>query len=91
MKPRSDEAKVEEAMTEPVIVVGPDTPLDKAVETMLLNRIKKLPVLQRDGENYQVLGILSIMDVARLHPELVSSIKQLLEAEEELEADFYVS
>jgi len=31
------------------------------------------------------------MDVARLHPELVSSIKQLLEAEEELEADFYVS
>jgi len=86
-----NEAKVEEAMTEPVIVVGPDTPLDKAVETMLLNRIKKLPVLQRDGENYQVLGILSIMDVARLHPELVSSIKQLLEAEEELEADFYVS
>ena len=39
---------VGEIMSEPVIVIGPDTSLEQAAEIMLTQRIKKLPVM--DGK-----------------------------------------
>jgi len=84
--------KVKEIMSEPVIVVGPDEPLEKAVELMLTQRIKKLPVLENDEGNYRLVGILSLLDVAGIHPDLVNSIKEMMESEaSEPEAKFYVS
>jgi predicted transcriptional regulator len=84
--------KVKEIMSEPVIVVGPDEPLEKAVELMLTQRIKKLPVLENEEGNYRLVGILSLLDVAGIHPDLVNSIKAMVEAEsQEPEAKFYVS
>ncbi len=84
--------KVKEIMSEPVIVVGPDEPLEKAVELMLTQRIKKLPVLENEEGNYRLVGILSLLDVAGIHPDLVNSIKEMMESEaSEPEAKFYVS
>jgi predicted transcriptional regulator len=83
---------VKEIMSEPVIVVGPDEPLEKAVELMLTQRIKKLPVLENNEGSYRLVGILSLLDVAGIHPDLINSIKEMVEMEaSEPEAKFYVS
>ena len=81
-----------DVMSEPVIVVSPDTPLEEAVELMLVREIKKLPVLEKNGETYDVRGILSLIDVARIHPDLVNTMKAMVEVEMVgPEAGFYVS
>ena len=81
-----------DVMSEPVIVVGPDTPLEDAVELMLVNQIKKLPILEQKGKTYNVKGILSLIDVARLHPDLVHAMQEMVEVDMEgPEAGFYVS
>jgi len=86
------EVPVCDVMSEPVIVVSPDTVLERAVELMLINQIKKLPVLEQVEEDFNILGILSLVDVARLHPELVCAMNAMVQ--EEMvgpEAGFYVS
>ncbi len=86
------EVPVCDVMSEPVIVVGPDTPLEDAVELMLVNQIKKLPILEQKGDKYNVLGIISLVDVARLHPDIVHAMKAMIEVDmESVEAGFYVS
>lgn len=86
------EAPVGDVMSEPVIVVSPDTLLERAVELMLMNQIKKLPVLEQIEEDFNVLGILSLVDVARLHPELVCAMNAMVQADMvSQEAGFYVS
>ena len=81
-----------DVMSEPVIVVGPDTPLEDAVELMLVHQIKKLPILEQREGNFNVLGIVSLVDVARLHPDLVGAMKSMVEVEMVgPEAGFYVS
>ena len=86
------EVPVCDVMSEPVIVVSPDTPLDNAVELMLVHRIKKLPILEQNEGAYNVLGILSLVDIARLHPEIINTMKAMVEVDmESPEAGFYVS
>ena len=81
-----------DVMSEPVIVVGPDEPLEKAVELMLIQRIKKLPVMERDEGVMRLVGILSLMDVAQLHPDLLEGLRAIVEEQfNSIEADFYVS
>ena len=86
------EVPVCDVMSEPVIVVSPDTMLERAVELMLMNQIKKLPVLEQTDDDYNVLGILSLVDVARLHPELVCAMNAMVQVDMvSPEAGFYVS
>ena len=86
------EVPVCDVMSEPVIVVAPGTPLDRAVELMLVHQIKKLPILEQNESSYNVLGILSLVDVARLHPDIINTMKAMIEVEmESPEAGFYVS
>lgn len=49
-------------MTEPVIAVGPDDPLDMAAELMSENRIHHLPVMTSDG---RLVGMLAQSDLGR--------------------------
>jgi CBS domain-containing protein len=82
---------VREIMSEPIIVVNPDTPLEQAVQIMLMERIKKLPVMEKDGENVKLVGILSMTDVARIQPHLIENIKNLTQKDDpEIELGFYV-
>lgn len=86
------EVPVCDVMSEPVIVVSPDTLLERAVELMLMNQIKKLPILEQVEEDFNVLGILSLVDVARLHPELVCAMNAMVQEDMvSPEAGFYVS
>ena len=83
---------VGEIMSEPVIVIGPDTPLEQAAEIMLTQRIKKLPVMDGEDDEMHVVGLLSLIDVASVQPDLIHSIKEMIAVEmEELEDSFHVS
>jgi CBS domain-containing protein len=82
---------VNDIMTEPVIVVSPLMPLEKAVGIMFQEKIKKLPVVEKDEDRVQLVGILSLTDIARLHPQLLEGIRALSQMNElEAEVDFYV-
>jgi CBS domain-containing protein len=82
---------VKDIMTEPVIVVSPSMPLEKAVSIMIQEKIKKLPVVEKDEGLVRLVGILSLTDIARLHPQLIEGIRALSQMNElEAEADFYI-
>lgn len=84
---------VSEIMSEPVIVITPETPLEKAVEIMLEHRIKKLPVMESADDCLKLVGIVSLIDVAAVHPELIKGLKEMVQMEidtDTLVPDFYV-
>lgn len=88
-----ERVKVEEIMTQPVIFVRPDSLLEGAIQVMLIQGIKKLPVLGGEfGE--ELVGILSLTDVAMLYPAVYATMKQLQESQPlpvEKGEDFYIS
>jgi len=61
---------IKDVITKPVIVVGPNTPLEEAVKIMFKRHIKKLPVVDSIGQD-RVIGILSLTDVANHQPEIM--------------------
>ena len=69
----SDEVLVRDVMSFPVLTARPNTLLENAIKFMLMSGIKKLPVVA--GENDQdLVGILSLTDIARLHPVIYSKL-----------------
>jgi CBS domain-containing protein len=88
-----EKVKVMEIMTQPVVIVKPDAPLENAIQVMLLQGIKKLPVMGGEfGED--LVGILSLTDIAMLYPALYATMKQLQESQPlmvEKDVDFYIS
>ena len=88
-----EEVEVRDIMSEPIIVVNPDTPLEQAVQIMLMERIKKLPVMEKDEEKIKLVGILSMTDIARIQPHLIENIKNLTQKDDPemmAELGFYV-
>ncbi len=87
-----EKAKVGDIMTQPVVIVRPDASLESAIQVMLMQGIKKLPVLGGEfGED--MVGILSLTDVAMLYPALYATMKQLQESQPlpvEKGVDFYI-
>jgi len=85
--------KVKDIMSQPVIVVKPDALLESAIQVMLVQGIKKLPVLGGEfGED--LVGILSLTDVVMLYPALYATMKQLQERQPpvlEKGVDFYIA
>lgn len=65
---------IEEVMSKRVFTVEPDVTLQKAVDVMIDNKIRELPVV----ENSKIKGILTVTDVAVVEPKLVASIANLL-------------
>jgi CBS domain-containing protein len=59
------ETPVREIMTSPLIVVGPDTPIDECRAVMTEKRIRHLPVVE-DGE---IVAVVSIGDVVKLETQ----------------------
>jgi len=85
--------KVEEIMTQPVITVKSHQQLESAIQVMLVQGIKKMPVLGGEfGED--LVGMLSLTDIVMLYPALYSSMKKLQESQQlpvEKGMDFYIS
>ncbi len=65
-------------MSEPIIVVNADTSIEHALQIMITEKIKKLPVIEKKGEKVILMGILSMTDIARIQPDLIESIKHLI-------------
>lgn len=65
---------VDSIMTKKVITIEPDKELEEAVDLMVENRIKKLPVV----ENGKLVGIISASDIITIEPRLIESIASLL-------------
>jgi CBS domain-containing protein len=87
-----DSVPVSDVMSQPVIIVGPNIPLEKAVMVMLKQNIKKLPVMG-GSDKQELVGMLSLTDIAKLHPAIYARIKEFEQMETaplKEEVDFYI-
>lgn len=66
---------VGEIMSSPLVVVKLGTVLEKAVKHMIKSDVKKLPVM----EGGRLVGIVTLADVAGVHPILMDKLKSLIE------------
>jgi len=66
--------KVKEVMSSPLITIGPNEEILEAVRKMKKNNIHRLPVI----ENQKLVGILSLSDIARTSPEMLSLLEYRL-------------
>jgi len=73
-----DKTKIREIMSRPVWVVNPNTELETALQNMLSQKIKKLPVV-KEG---RLIGLVTLTDIARFQPELLNKFKKLLVKEQ---------
>ncbi len=65
---------IEEVMSKKVFTVEPDTTLEDAIEKMVENNIRELPVV----EDSKIKGIITVTDIAVVQPKLIASIANLL-------------
>jgi CBS domain-containing protein len=65
---------IEEVMSKRVFTVEPDATVQDAVDVMIENKIRELPVV----ENNKIKGIITVTDVAVVEPKLIASIASLL-------------
>ncbi|MCW3132697.1 MAG: CBS domain-containing protein [Candidatus Methanospirare jalkutatii] len=67
---KANEVLAKEIMSTPLITIEPDATVEEACEMLVANKIKRLPVVERDIP----LGIVSVRNVLTAHPEFVSRI-----------------
>ena len=68
--------KAKEIMSSPLLVISPDTDLEKAARLMFEKNIKKLPVTEQN----RLVGVLSLTDIARVQ-SMVKFLQQLIEGQ----------
>jgi CBS domain-containing protein len=69
-----DKVTIAEVATKNVITIQADEPLEKAVDIMVKNKIKKLPVLM----NEKLVGIITVSDIAIVEPKIVATVASLI-------------
>jgi len=69
-----EETKVEEIMSSDIKTVHALDKIEKAVDIMIENGIKKLPVSQDD----EVVGIITVTDISKIKPELSKRFNESL-------------
>lgn len=73
-----EKTKVSEIMSKPLIVGGPDMYVEDAARLMFKRNIKKLPIMK----NGQVVGLVTLSDIARvsqMESQIVKVINELKE------------
>jgi CBS domain-containing protein len=65
---------VSDVMTNYVITIKPTDKLEKAIDIMIKNKIKKLPVMNGEIPT----GIITVTDIAAIEPRIMQTIKELL-------------
>ena len=71
-----EKTKVGNVMSSPLEVVAVGTDLEKALRLMFRKKIKKLPVVEDDN----ILGLVSLTDIARCQPTLITLLKSFAAA-----------
>jgi CBS domain-containing protein len=69
-----DQLKVVDIMTRWIVTVKPDDTVEKAIDLMIKNKIKKLPVVN----NEKLVGVITSSDIAVLEPKLIEKLSSLL-------------
>ena len=82
----ADPAKtlVGQVMSKPLVTVEPETMLEEAVELMFQHKIKKLPVVERGDTDTKLVGLVTLTDIARIHPALMKTMRKLFEESSEI-------
>lgn len=74
---------VRSTMSGPVVTVTPSTPVREAIDRMVTNDIKKLPVL----EGIDLVGIVTMSDVVDHHGALLQRARSIEEQRERWESE----
>ena len=69
-----EETKVEDIMSSDIKTVHALDKIEKAIDIMIENGIKKLPVLQND----EVVGIITVTDISKIKPEMSKRFNESL-------------
>ena len=82
MKEKSFEAKLKDKASQPLITAGPNTTVEEATDTLIKNKIHKLPIVEGDN----LVGIVTITDLAGFlspsrRPGLVLSVLRAIAGE----------
>ncbi|WP_404453901.1 acetoin utilization AcuB family protein [Oceanobacillus kapialis] len=72
---------VEEIMNRDVITLSPSDTIEKALHTLLVNRIRHIPIVD---QNHSVIGIISDRDVRDAAPSIFKASTQALELKNEI-------
>ena len=70
----ASDTKVKDVMSVDVVFIEPDADLEDAVEAMLKNKVKRLPVIDKN----RLIGIISTMDIISVEPKMVEQIAKLV-------------
>jgi CBS domain-containing protein len=75
-----------ELMTSPLITIDQHTPVSDAIQMMLSNKIRRLPVFRNDT----LIGIITSQDIVTVSSEMSDTLRELMESEGEslLTSDF---
>jgi len=65
--------KISEVMSQKLITVTPETPLEKAIQVMFKHKIKKLPVVEKG----KLVGLVTFTDLVRIEPVITKYIQKL--------------
>ena len=78
------ETRVRVVMSRPLVVASPELPLEDAVRLMFLHKVKKLPVVDTEGESKLLVGLVTLTDIAGVQPALIATLKELYEEKGEV-------
>ena len=78
-----EETLVGEIMSKPPIVARPELTLEDAIRVMFRHRIKKIIVVEGEGEEGRLAGLVTLTDIARVNQSLMETLRRLFEAEGE--------
>ena len=67
---------VKEIMSMPIFVVNPEVTLEDAVMLMFKHKIKKLPVLENRDGNDELVGLVTLTDIARVQSNLIMQLME---------------
>jgi CBS domain-containing protein len=71
---KPDITLAEEVMTKDVLTIDPEATIEEAVEIMIKNKVKKLPVVSED----KIVGIVTASDIVVVEPKLIATIASLV-------------
>ena len=73
------ETRVRVVMSRPLVVAGPELPLEDAVRLMFVHKVKKLPVVDGEGGSKRLVGLVTLTDIAGVQPALIATLKGFYE------------
>jgi len=73
------ETRVKVVMSRPLVTASPELPLEDAVRLMFVNKVKKLPVVDRKDGSERLVGLVTLTDIAGVQPALIATLKDLYE------------